>query len=404
MTLSVTSFFLSKAQSTKVNSIVKKFTFNNSDISAHVTAYDTIAHHAGDVIGADFVLDVENASQIFNSLLTDKTQFFKDGAFEFGFVNEQGSEDLVQFFGGVLTKVHFRKGGAKLHFQDKLALLEDKFIGSDDSPVSYTGSNYNPADLTWYWVTSYGGLSTVKSDSNPDIDYTTWQSWWTQFDDDSVVAQAYFDGQSVADALEAVAKLTDSVIYDEGDNRLDFARWTGVTSQTHILTNSHIRGDLSVQMTGREIINRVNVLIGYDPSSETWAGTITRANTASVNSYGVYEATYDDSNVWFVNSVAAINQADRIVFRRREPNTKVKATTPLVFLDAVVGDMVQITSSVHSFDQKMMTLTGYSVDTDGYTMELEIDEGFGRASGRVQGFLLDDAYWGILDAAYNPLY
>ena len=404
MTLGVSSFFQSKAQSTKVNSIIQRFTFNGSVISGRVRRFDTIVHNAEDVLGATFVLDVENASGDFNSFITDKVQFYKDGSFEFGFATEGGSEDLVQLFGGILTDVSYSDDGVSLRFEDKLALLKDKPIGSDESPVDWTTSDYNLADLAWYAVTSYGGLSAVKSSSNPDIDYATWLSWWTGFDGDSIVVQAYLQGESVTEFLEAAARLSDSTIYDEGDNKLDFDRWTGVTSQTHTVTDSHITELVNIDVTGKEMINQVDVLIGFNPTSDTWAGTISRANTASVNSYGAQAETYDDTRVWFVNSVAAINHADRIVFRRKEPNVVAKVRTPLVFLDAVVGDMVLLTLPQYGFDNRLMTLARYEIDTEDKMMELSIDEGFGRAAGKVQGFILDDGYWGLLDQSYNPLY
>ena len=405
MGLTVSSFFKSKVQGTRVNSIIKRFTFNGSDVSARVIDYAEFTHDTTQFVPGDYVVEVENAGQIFNSLYLDKTQFYKIGTIEYGFsIEGGGGYDTVQLFGGELTKANFRNGRVQMHFQDKLTRLTEKKIGDDKNPISYTSSNYYPSDLAWYLVTSYGGLSTVKSDSNIDIDYATWAAWHNGFVADSVVVQGRFDGQNVAEALQKIARLTDSTIFDEGDNKIDFARWAGVTSFFHTITDSHTTETAQLELTGNELINTVDVLIGYNPSSNSWAGTITRVNTPSVNSYGVHKEVYDDTNVWFVNSVAAINQADRITFRRKEPNLRARLKTPLCFLDAVVGDMVYYTSRVHSFDNKLMTLTAYSVNIDDHTMVLDIDEGFGKAGGKIQTFILDDAYWGLLDNSHNPLY
>lgn len=404
MGLSITSFFRSKAQATVVNSIIKRFTFNGSDVSARVLNYSEVSHSAKDFIAGDYVLEVENASQTFNSLYVDKTQFYKDGVFEFGFATEAGSEDLVQLFGGTLTKASMVGGRAKLHFQDKLTGLTQKYIGDDQTAVSYTTSNYNPADLAWYLVTSYGGLSTVKSSSNPDIDYATWLSWHTGFADDSVVVQGHFNGETVAEALQNIARLTDSTVFDEGDNKVDFARWTAITSFYLTLSDSHTIGDVELSITGNDVINRADVLINYNPSSDTWGGSVTRVNTSSVNSYGEHPEVYDDTTVWYVNSVAAINQAERTVFRRKEPNLRARLRTPLCFIEGNVGDIVYFTSRVHSFNQKIMTLTDYTIDLDNHQMTLELDEGFGRSPGKIIGFVLDDAYWGLLDQSYNALF
>ena len=404
MSLSITSFFRSKAQSTLVNSVIRRFTFNGSDVSARVTAFTEIGHDTANFVAGDYVLEVENASGIFNSIYLDKLQFFETGSLEFGFATETGSEDVVQLFGGMLTKATFRGGVARLHFQDKLTRLTEKKIGDDQTIVSFTASNYNPADLAWYLVTSYGGLSAVASSSNQDIDYPTWQTWWNGFDGDSIVVQGQFAGDTVAEALEKLARLTDSVIYDEGDNKVDFARWTAVSTFYLTLTDSHTIGDLDLEITGDELINTVDVLTNYNPSSDTWGGSITRINTGSVNSYGVHKEVYDDTSIWYVNSVAAINHADRIVFRRKEPNLRVRATTPLHFIEANVGDPVYLTSRVHSFDQKIMTLTKYTIDLNDGLMVLDIDEGFGKVPGKITGFILDDPYWGVLDGTHNALY
>ena len=399
MGLDISSSYRSLMQATLVTSIDTVVTFNGSDVSARVSKYGTISHDITDVVGGTFWVEFENNDRVFNSLLTDKTQFFSEGKIEFGFPS-----DLVQFFAGTLTKVRMREKSATLTFKDILSRLGEKVIGSEESPISFTGSDYNPADLAWILQSSYGNLSSVKSSSNPDVDYGAWLSWWTQFDTDSVVVQGYYKGETVLEALEHIAKATDSVIYDEGDNRLDWARWAGVTSYTHTVNDSYITGRMDVDMTAVEIINKVNVLINYNPSSGTWGGTVTEVNTSSQNSYGEYEETYDNKTVWFVNSLAAINQAQRIVFRRKEPNIRVSIPTPLRYLDAVVGDMVELTTEVYSFDAKLMTLTGYTIDFNKKTMTLEVDEGFGRASGKMQGFILDDAYWGLLDETYNPLF
>lgn len=404
MSLSITSFFRSKAQATLVNSVIRRFTFNGSDVSARVTEYAELAHDVENFISGDYVLEVENASQTFNNLYVDKTQFYKEGSFQYGFATESGSEDIVQLFGGVLTKASFKGPTARLHFQDKLTRLIEKKIGDDQTPVSFANSNYNPADLAWYLITSYGGLSAVQSTSNPDVDYPTWESWRSGFAGDSITVQAYYDGQTVAEALQNIAKLTDSSVYDEGDNKLDFGRWTAVSTHYLTMTDSHVIGDLSLSITGAELINDVDVHIGYNPTSDTWNGVITKQHTPSVGSYGAHKEVYDDTSVWFVNSSAAVNHAERILYRRREPNLTARATTPLCFIDANIGDVIYLTSRVASFNAKVMTLTKYSIDVNRNRMVLDLDEGFGRNPGKLTGFILDDTYWGLLDQSYNLLY
>lgn len=402
MSLNVSSFFRSKMESTNPSSIVLKFTFNGSDISGKVVRYGAVSRDITEVIGSGFVLEIENASQTFNSLMTDKTQFFQEGVFEYGFVTDAGSEDTIQLFGGELVKARFKETEANLSFRDKLIKLKKFKVGTNDNPVSFTNTEVNPADLAWWVVTSYGGLSSIKSTSNPDIDYASWLDWWEVFDDNNTIMQAQFEGEDVVEIINTIQEITDSAIYAEGNNKLYFNRWTGVTSDTLTVTDSvTMRIDMDIE--GTHIVNKAKVLIGYDPTSKTWAGEVTRQNTASINSFGVFEKVFDDTSVWHVDSVSAVNLADRFVYRRKEPNMKLQIKTPLVFLDGQIGDEVLVTSEVYSLDQKPVNLFGYRIDTGKGMMTLVADEGFGKGPGRLRGFILDDDYWGLLDQDYNPL-
>ena len=75
MSLDVSSFFRSNMESTVPSSLYMKFTFNNSDISNRVIEYGTITRNVDDVVAGDFTVDVTNADQTFNSLLSNKLQF-----------------------------------------------------------------------------------------------------------------------------------------------------------------------------------------------------------------------------------------------------------------------------------------------------------------------------------------
>lgn len=408
MPLTISSFYRSQMESTRPNSIYTKFTFNGSDMSGRVVKYGSISRSVEDVIGGDFSIEVENASQTFNSLTTDKTQFFKAGTFEYGFCAGINSYETLQLFGGKLVDANLEETNLTLTFEDVLSRLSSKKIGSSNSgsAVSYASSNHNPADLAWWLVTSYGGLSTVQSISNPDIDYTSWSTWRTVFSDDSVVVQAYFEGDDVITALKNIRQLTDSAIYAGGDNKLRFSRWTGAQSNDPVsLTNNVVLDEVvSLEIDAKDLINKVSVSIGYNPTSGSWAGELTTQNTASVNSYGEFKLNYDDDTVWYVNSVSASKHAERIVFRRYEPNIKLSVPTPFRFLDVELGDEVTYTSQVYSFNAKTFTLQEYEIDTEAKTMMLNLDEGFGRGPGRLKGFILDDAVYGLLDQTYNALY
>lgn len=408
MSISISSFFLSKLGQTTVTSVIHRITINSVVIPALVD-FGPISYDAREVVGGDFsvLADAVKTSAIQDLLSVDKSYFLKTSTFKFGFATEAGGEDLAEFFKGEFREARFSGGKIEARFKNLLYALSEKEIGSDDTPVDFTGSLYNPADLVWTLQSSYGLLSSIKSTSNPDVDYTSWLNWWNSLNGDNITVKAYFKGESVPTALEKIRDLTDSLIYEGPGNKLFYARWTGAASETHVVADSHILSDVEIIETADSIANKAIVKVDYNVLSNTWAGEVTRTNTPSVNSYGTHDVTFDDTNVWFTSSAVAINLADRIVYRRKEPNIQARVQVNFDFLDNTleeIGENVEFSYGMYGIDRKQMTLLGMEFDFSRYTLILDLDEGFGFASGRAFGFILDDAYWGKLDQAYNPLF
>lgn len=400
--LSVTSHFQSKIDATNPSSIVEVFTFQNSDMSNRVLNYGVISRNADQVIGGDYVVELENASQTFNSLLINKLQFFQQGKYEYGFSTESGTNDTIQMFGGKLVKADFRETKVTLTFEDLLARLKERTVGTKKNPVTF--ANANPADLAWSVVTSYGALSTVKSSSNTDIEYQHWLNWWTIFDDETILVNANLEGQTVIEILSTLQKLTDSTIYAEGSNKLHFHRWSGIVSGTITITDSIVTGISNLGITGTTMVNKFRVMTNYNTTSNQWAGEIEAESPDSVNSYGLFEAVYDDTSIWFVDSTSALNLAQRLVFRRATPNIKVNIHVPLTHINAEIGDEILLTTQIYSLDGKVLNLNGYDINTEAGIMTMRADEGFGKGSGRLQGFILDNSSYGLLDQTYNPIF
>lgn len=405
MSFSVSSHYQSKLDSTNPSSLVLEFTFAGSDMSDKVFRYATISRDATDVVGKSYKVTLENATQTFNSMITDKTQFFKDGIFNYGFSTESATNDTLQMFGGVLTKTTFANNRVDLLFQDKLARLKDKTIGTKKNPVSFVNTNVYPSDLAWWVVTSFGDLSAVKSTSNPDIVFTQWEEFHNIFVDNSIFVRAEFKGEDVIEALQEIQRLTDSVIYAEGDNKLYFNRWTGAGSDSFTVTDSLLQAEKKLKMTidATEITNSVKVLAGYNPSSDTWAHEISIQNTDSINSYGRHEVVYDETKVWYANSLGANNLAERIAFRKSEPNIEIDPIIPFTAPNIQLGDEVILTTDAYSLNNRAFSLQSYKKNVTKKTITLELTEGFNRGGSRLHGFILDDVYWGLLDNPYNPL-
>jgi len=408
MSVAISSFFKSKLSATTVNSIIKRVYIGSNVLSGYLD-FGSVTYTSRDVIGGDMSinLDALDSSNNISLLNLNKSFLLQPASMQFGFNTDTGGEDLIEFFKGEFREARYSKGKMQIRLKNLLYGLGKKEVGTVDSPVDFTGSNYNPADLVWTVQVSYGLLSDIKSSSNPDIDYNSWLTWHDTMAGDSITVKAYFDGQTVPEILEKTRDLTDSLIWEGTENKLFYARWTGATSETHIVTDSHIIGDPEIIETADSILNQITVKLNYNVTSDSWGGEITRINSSSVNSFGTQDFTFDDKKIWFTTSATAINLADRLVFRRKEPNVSIKVPVNFDFIDTTlneIGENVEFSWGMYGIDRKQMTLLGMEFDFDKFILTLDIDEGFGFSSGRAFGFILDDATFGLLDASNNPLF
>ena len=146
------SFYLSKQSQTNPSSIVRQFTYNNSDFSDRIVRYPTLRQNYVDVVGPGFNVVVENASKLMNELIEDRTAFKRPGEVFYGYQSEPSSVNRLQIGAGFLTNVSYNDHQASLNFKNRLDLLSQVFVSTDTTSklgVSFTGSEYNPADIVW---------------------------------------------------------------------------------------------------------------------------------------------------------------------------------------------------------------------------------------------------------------
>ena len=403
MALPVSSHFQSKLDSTNPSSQTFVFTFDGTDRTAKVIEIPTIKRDSNQVIGKDFSIRLENASQTFNTFITSKTNFLKTGTFDFGFATESGTVESIQLYGGVLQRTDFDETEVTLLFDDRLTKLKDRKIGTSTEPVSFV--SVNPASMYWAIVTSYGGLDTTASSLNTDLDYDSWVRWVQGLEGDQYRVSAHFPGTQVVDAIDKIARITDSTIYAEGDNKLYTLRNSAVGSDTFTLTDSTIVDVSDMTIRADQILNKVDVNIGWNPATNSWeSGVVTSQKTGSVSSYGEFQTQFDDTNVWHTTSLNGLNLASRITFRRAEPNINVKIKTPLTTMAAQLSDEISVTTNIYSLSNYNFFLQGYTKDIKNGMVTLEADEGFSKGGGRLKGFILDVVTFSALDQTYNPLF
>ena len=143
--------------------------------------------------------------------------------------SEPSSVNRLQIGAGFLTNVSYNDHQASLNFKNRLDLLSQVFVSTDTTSklgVSFTGSEYNPADIVWQILTanSHGAnFSAVDCQTNPEIHYDSWLQWRTNLAAENITVQGFFPyGTNYVEALKSIAEITDSAIYGEADNRLYF--------------------------------------------------------------------------------------------------------------------------------------------------------------------------------------
>ncbi len=266
------------------------------------------------------------------------------------------AEEYV-IFRGKPNVINYSGGKCRLTLTDKFEQLSSRVVGTDDVPVNYLSSNYLPSDIAWWLVTSYGGFDSVESTSNTDIDYQLFSNWASIFSENSVFVQAHFTGQKISECLRKLARITRSAIYinhDINHTKLEFNRFTVINSNAVELANENIF-DLSAEIKRASMVNRQYVKANYDIDSDFFNITVVDADSTSINSFGAREEIEEDKNIWYVDSVSALDLAQRIIFTNAEPLESITVKTGLGGIGRLIGETVSIT------DPQLDLVSGYRI-------------------------------------------
>jgi|TARA_R110000751_G_scaffold68966_2_gene140247 hypothetical protein len=404
----VSSLFLSKNLSTNPSSIVRKFSFANSEFTDRVTKFPIIKRSYQNVTAQGFVIEVENASQLMNTFIEDRTKFKQDGMIEYGYQATATSADVICLGGGSLLKADYSNSKTKLTFKNRMDTLSKIKVSTDTTSktgVSYVGSEYNPADIVWDILTStsFGAqFNTVASYTNAQIHYDSWSLWKTNLASENLTLNGFFSaGDSYQKVLQSIAELTDSAIYVEADNRLYFRRnLVGVESFAGTILDSDI---ISITAKGEaeDMCNEYVVPTSYTITNNTLVNTpharLAHKNQASINSFGLVSKEPTTKLVWYTNSANANNLAQRIVSRRREPEVALSVKVPIKYLQQQLGDLMYVTANEVGIEAEAYTLIAETINVEQQTMDLSLSVGHGIAVANMSVFTLGDTTLGTLD-------
>lgn len=398
---SVSSAYLSviEAQQAKLH---RKFTIGTSDYSASVVKWPKFSRSWNDVKFSAAEVSLSNHGGEMDFLLTSPVEMTKECSVELGATYTTGSGTQVTeyqpIFKGSTGRASFGSNGTivGLRLINKFKTFGERIIGDRENPVDLTTSNYLPSDIAWTIVTCYGGLSSVKSSSNPDIHYESFQDWSEVFSSDSVFMHAHFDGQKVQQALRKLGRMTDSSIVDEAGlivfGRLD----TSSTEAYEIAREATLSGTAVIDDTN--IVNKQFVNAGYDVDSSEYTITVYDQDTTSTNSYGLREQVEEDKNIWYVNSVSALNLAQRITDVNANPSITYKLKFGVQPAAREVGETIKASHPKLGLSGDVFRIMGYDVDLEKGEYQLSLND-----TQLSTFFTLDHSSLGLLDYSTNPL-
>ena len=355
----------------------------------------------------NYTLELENKdlglSHLATSLWTGQ-EMLVDFGFRVGTVTAAGSPyiyfDTARIFTGVGREVYGGPETVRLEAEGKFASLSRKKIGTTNSPLAFTGSNWNPADLWWTIVTCYGELDATAGAGNVDINYAAWQQWQAAFDVINYRTQGALEGETVLKWQQALADVTGSWIYeDTGKLTMNFFTPTHPDSYVAVNINeSHYTTLTKVEVT--DVSNHLRVMHGFDPVSKVWTGEATKISSASVGIYGTIERIWDNELAWHANSASADQFAMRELKNRQEGILRYWVDGDLPLWRHRLGDRGIFSSG--SWEVASKAVIAASVRRNPSTRKAEV--AFENTEKWQKWFWLDDPIYGLLDEDYNPLY
>lgn len=393
MPYSVSSGFGAKVLE-KSPTILRKFLIGTSDYSAFVLKWPTIKRRWNEIKPQSITVNLSNHGKTFNFFKANPEILNTDATLQIGPQFAVGSEELINVFTGKVGRTLYKGATASVRIVDKFKQFSERVVGSKETAVDFTTSNYLPSDIAWALVTSHGGLSAITSTSNPDIDFTAFSEWANVFSFDTVLVNAYYEGEKVTSALRTLGRMTASSIYEE-EGKITFARFSMSSLAPFALPN--VKG-VQLDLDDSKIINSQIVNAGYNVNSDLFGITVFDTNSASVNSYGLREQVEDSNKFWYTNSVSALNLSQRQTSLYSQPFEGYSVTTALQPLSKTIGDTVTFSHQILDVGGDSYRIMAYRLNMERAEFSLDMD-----GTQLVTQFILDATTLGLLDQSFNPL-
>lgn len=380
MPYSVSSWFVDQC-ALENPPVKRRLLIAGSDYTDYVGRWPSVSRKWNDLRAMSVSIQLSNEDQTFNFFRTNKTTLRSSIQLQIGFTHPTSGDEFITAFAGTSERVSFESGAVNLTVSDKLKQLSERVVGASNSPAVFSSSIMLPSDIAWTLCTCYGGLSSIQSTSNPDINYQSFLDFASVLSFDNVLMGGRFEGQKVAEGLRKIADMTQAAIVLVED-KISFYRFSTANSFVSSLSTDHVK-DISLTIDDLDMVNKQWVYGDYRVESKYWPLAVFDTRSASVSSFGLREQVMKDESVWYVTSAAAINMAQRVMSTAGLPYDRVTLSTPLVPLFKQIGEIIAVSDALigNSSGYRIM---GYNLNLEDGSMKMELD-----ASQLVMPFTLD---------------
>jgi hypothetical protein len=326
----------------------RTFFIGTSDYSDRVVKWPTIRRTANDVKSAKIKVSLANNDGALNNFYDATYSLVNTVSVHLGDTHPTSGWEDLDLFTGYMSGVKYSNMQCVVEARDRLFDFTQKVIGDTNSVVEIPASGgIIPSELAWIICTCYGELSTVQNTSNPDIHWDDFNEWAEQFSANAIEIHGRYDGMKASKALREMAEYTDSSVVIEGDGKIHFKKFNEVSSQDYTWDYDKII-KLDVDVNKRRLVNKQFVAWDYKVESDYYAGNVFAQDAISVNTFGLYEETLERDSVWYVDSVSALNTAQRSVALFSDPPKYFKLTTGLDGIWREIGDTARFVDSFYN--------------------------------------------------------
>jgi len=309
--------------------------------------------------------------------------------------------DSLTFFTGTVEDVSFDGAEMSLKSRDKMNDLLNIRLGSGQDSIDYYSSAYNPADLVWDILTTYGYLDSTESSANVDIDYDSWSDWWTDCDTLDYSVKGRFAGQTIKNVLQTIKELTVSYIWINGEGKFKFKRpIPPYPAEEGIDHDNSTCEKIDTSIEKSNLCNELYCYYGYDPDTDTWEDNYYANDLSSQLLYGINSVTLEDKTVWHVDESSAKSYADRHIEINKTPLELIEVTIMAMGYLIEIGDINTITETLKKYNATPGRVERIIYSLRDGTVRTVMQNIGGE---QLAAFYLDDVYYGLLDESYNPL-